>query len=67
MRVVQEHYAARGWDVEDVSQTRPYDLVCRRLEEDAMSTAKTECSHERACTTSLAARVFEDGYVVVLC
>lgn len=34
MRVVQEHYAARGWDVEDVSQTRPYDLVCRRLEEE---------------------------------
>jgi hypothetical protein len=30
MHVVRDHYEAEGWSVDDVSASRPYDLVCRR-------------------------------------
>jgi hypothetical protein len=33
VRVVQAHFEADGWIVEDVSQARPYDLVCQRRAE----------------------------------
>ena len=29
MQVVRAHYESEGWAVEDVSASRPYDLVCR--------------------------------------